>query len=208
MKDENNKDKFVIYDRQWRFLRFINPSILDEPRLHSVYTQVDNDGMIVILAIIPGDGNMLSLMLEETSSTLLTVRPVKTRSHISYFSLNEFKVLSSGEIVCPSYDSFMVIHNLQSEAKVREYKNWPMFSSSKWTADTLINVLYRCYQCSREKGFAVDQVFADNAIKAKEIITIASWIYANLHSTSMIITPSGKLVLMNGSEMRVFSHSA
>ena len=56
MKDEHFKNKFVIYDRQWQFLKFINPSILDEPRLHNVHTQVDNDGMIIILAIIPGDG--------------------------------------------------------------------------------------------------------------------------------------------------------
>ena len=72
----------------------------------------------------------------------------------------------------------------------------------KLTADTPINMLYHGYASGR--GFAVDQVFSDNIIKAKEIINIARYVT----TTSMVITPSGKLVLTNGYEIQVFSHSA
>ena len=49
----------------------------------------------------------------------------------------------------------------------------------KWTADTLIKVLYLAYHSGNPRnGFTVDQVFTDNVIKAKEIINIASWNYS------------------------------
>ena len=208
IKANNNKHKFAIYDRQWQFLRFINPSILDEPRLQNAYTQVDNDGMIVILATIAGDGTKYNPYLRIDLIEPADAKTVETLNHSTHFSLNEFKALSSGEIVCPQYDSFRVIDNLKSEAKVREYKcsSDPYAGHKcKWTADTTINVLYHGYSSSLGQGFAVDQVFTDNVIKAKEIINIESW---NSQNTSMVITPSEKLVLTNGYEIQVFAHSA
>ena len=206
MEDENSKHKLVIYDRQWQFLRFINPSILDEPRFSSVYAQVDNDGMIVILANIPGSRcARIDLVDPVDGITIKTDTLEGNRSS----SNSEFKVLSSGEIVLSQYDSFRVIDNLKSEAIVREYKcssdPYAGHTCIKWTADTTINVLYHGYLSGQRQGFAVDQVFTDNVIKAKEIINIASWIS---NDTSMVITPSGKLVLTNGKEIQVFSHSA
>ena len=207
MKDENYKDKILIYDRQWRFLRFINPSILNEPRLHNVYTQVDNDGMIVILATIAGDGIAKPYVRIDLIDPA-DGKPVETLIHSSNFLLNEFKVLSSGEIVCPQYNYFWVIDNLTSEAKVKKYDiNCSMSYVHNLTADTLINVLYHgYYQRGDRQGFAVDQIFSDNAIKAQEFITLPSW--TDLNRTSMVITPSGKLVLMHREEIQVFAHSA
>ena len=100
MQDEHRKHMLVIYDRQWQLVRFINPSILDEPRISSVYAQVDNDGMIVILTNILGDG-----IYESTRIDLVDPFDGNTIKihNLSGFhsSVNEFKVLSSGEIVVP-----------------------------------------------------------------------------------------------------------
>ena len=207
MQDEEHQHKLVIYDRQWQFLRFINPSILDEPRLLNVYTQVDNDGMIFILANITGkDGICARIDLVDP----VDGNTIKTHTLSGFYYSNiEFKVLSSGEIVCPQYNCIIVIDNLKSGAEVRKYNiHDSMSHRSMWTADTLIKVLYHGYfddQNGQPRGFVVDQVFTDNVIKAKEIINIASW-YSQ--DTSMVITPSGKLVLTNGYEIQVFAHSA
>ena len=134
-------------------------------------------------------------------------KTVETLIHSRYFSLEEFKVLSSGEIVCPEYTSFTVIDNSKSEAKVKKYDiNLSLFYEHKLTADTLINVLYHGYSSHNRRGFAVDQIFSDNAMKAQEIITLPSW--TDVNRTSMVITPSGKLVLMHREEILVFAHSA
>ena len=52
----------------------------------------------------------------------------------------------------------------------------------------------------------MDEVFSDNIIKAKGIINIVP--VRGSGNTSMAITPSGNLVLMNHNEIQVFSHSA
>ena len=156
MQDEHRKHMLVIYDRQWQLLRFINPSILDEPRIYSVYAQVDNDGMIVILANIPGSRCARIDLVDPVDGITIKTDTLEVNCSSSN---SEFKVLSSGEIVWPQYDSFSVIDNLKSEAIVREYKcssDPYACHTCKWTADTTINVLYHGYLSNQRQGFAVD----------------------------------------------------
>ena len=96
---------------------------------HNPHTQVDHDGMIVILADTDSkDGRCARIDLVDP----VDGNTIETHALSGYHSLkSEFKVLSSGEIVYPYGYCFKVIDSLRSEAKLmksRTFRQCPIYT--------------------------------------------------------------------------------